>query len=165
MGETRLLLAGSRTWPPGVILPGALRRMGDALGANHSPVVLVHGDCPDGADAEAHGLWTGWGWPTDPTPAAWSECAPECIRLPQPHRRRNRRGEWYCPGAGMRRNAVMVDGGASAMLGFVAGRWSPGTRGCMRLARAAGIPVWEYRLDGTVVDPFPKTVLPEGWLW
>lgn len=165
MSETRLLVAGSRKWPRGVVLPGALRRMGDALGANQRDVVMVHGDCPDGADAEAHELWTGWGWPTEPTPAVWSECAPECIRFRQPHRRRNRRGEWYCPAAGMRRNALMVDRGASAMLAFVVLGGSPGTRGCIRLAKDAGIPVWEYRPDGTVIAPFPNTVLQQGTMW
>lgn len=164
MNDFRILLAGSRTWPRGVVLPGVLRHAGDAAWLDHDRVVLVHGACEDGADAEAHELWTSWGWPTEPVPAAWPECAPECIALPQPHRKRGRHG-WYCPGAGMRRNAVVVDRGADMMLAFVAGSWSPGTQGCIRLAKAAGILVWTYRPDGTMIDPWPKPGLQPDGLW
>jgi hypothetical protein len=165
--DVRILLTGSRLWPDGPVMPRVLRAWGEQwYGDGARRVTLVHGACPDGADAMADGLWTSWGWPTEPVPADWPNCVPECIGLPQPHRRRGRRG-WYCPGAGMRRNAAMVGRGADMAVAFPVGPWrvSPGTQGCMRLVRDAGIPLWEYRPDGTTIDPFPKRGLPEAGLW
>lgn len=168
MRDVLLLVTGSRSWPPGSpVMLRVLWEWGCRWNTDGFRATLMHGACKDGADAFAEALWSGWRWPTEPVPAKWDECGPECIGLPQPHRRRNRRGEWYCPGAGMRRNAVMVGRGPAMVLAFVAGSpaTSPGTHGCMRLARAARIPVWEYWPDGRVVDPFPKRGLPGGALW
>ena len=53
------------------------------------------------------------------------------------------RDEWKRHGrsAGHRRNAVMVAAGARGCVAFPLGE-SSGTRGCMKLCKAAGIPVW-----------------------
>jgi hypothetical protein len=114
-------------------------------------LVVVHGDCPEGADRYAD-RWArelqGYGFlvSAEPWPADWDSCAPSCPR--RPHRRVKRPGDVhhpgrlpdYCPGAGPRRNAAMVAAGAHRMLAFPWQR-SYGTRGCARLAAAASIPV------------------------
>src|ERR1044071_322527 len=73
----------------------------------HRDAVLLHGGCEDG-DQQAAGIWRSLGGVDDPRPAKWSECGPDCP--PWPHRKiRRRTGEEYCPGAGHRRNAEMVE--------------------------------------------------------
>lgn len=52
--------------------------------------------------------------------------------------------EKYGKAAGHKRNAEMVDLGADKCIAFPLGK-SPGTRGCMRLAKAAQIPVKQYQ--------------------
>lgn len=90
--------------------------------------VVVHGDAP-GGDQMAK-VWARSRRALDarvrdePYPADWDR-----------HHR----------AAGPKRNAVMVSKGADVCEGFPIGR-SPGTRGCMRLAKKAGIPTHEYKL-------------------
>lgn len=115
-------------------------------------LVIVHGACPTGVDHIA-AYWCDsarrLGVIEERHPANWDSCGWDCP--PRPHRRWKQAGDRhhpgmlddYCPGAGPRRNKAMVDSGADLCLAFPLGR-SSGTRGCMRLAAAVGIPVKEH---------------------
>lgn len=69
------------------------------------PVVLRHGGAP-GIDTIAADRAHQWLWSTDPHPADWANCGPDCP--PRPHRKLGLYGP-YCPLAGPRRNQAMVD--------------------------------------------------------
>ncbi|MFI0156268.1 SLOG family protein [Streptomyces lydicus] len=115
-------------------------------------IAFVEGACPDGADLIVH-RWAlaheAYGVVSERLEADWDHCAPNCPPAPG-HRRRKKPGDTahpgklddFCPGAGPRRNAELVRRGAYLCLGFPLGR-SYGTRNCMKLARAASIPVRE----------------------
>lgn len=71
-------------------------------------------------------------------PADWAApCRAECAHGPRGVRRD---GSTYCQTAGFYRNQEMVDAGPLAVLGFWRGG-SRGTRHCMDVAKAAGVPV------------------------
>jgi len=84
-------------------------------------VLLAHRACPRGADAiaAAYAARTP-GYRTEEHPADW-------------HR--------YGRAAGYRRNAEMIALGADGCAAFIRGG-SPGSTSTVRLASAAGIPVW-----------------------
>lgn len=113
----RILVTGSRHWPEPQAVWGALDRA--ATGHDRGSLTVVTGDCPTGADHAAARWALGRGVQLDVFYADWQ-----------------RHGK----AAGPLRNGHMVDSGADLCLAFPFGR-SPGTRGCMRLAEAAGIPV------------------------
>ncbi|WP_354643921.1 SLOG family protein [Kitasatospora camelliae] len=147
----RILVTGSRDW----LDPRAVWAQLDAAAAEfgHDGLVVSDGECPTGADAHSK-AWAlahrHLGVVHDPHPADWDSCGWNCP--PRQHRRRKQPGdvhhpgmlEDYCPTAGPRRNARLVALRPRAVrcLAFPLGR-SAGTRGCMALARAAGIPVKE----------------------
>lgn len=154
----RVLITGSRSWKD---LGRVRDRLMDLLPDPVEPgaeYVFVHGKCGKGPDAvvddwcEENAWWVdnlGAALISEPHPADWDHCAPDC----RPgHRQRRRDGSTYCPGAGLRRDAHMVELGADLCLAFIA----PCTlRGCRRrkphgshgasytadLAEKAGIPV------------------------
>jgi len=87
-----------------------------------------------------------------PMPAHWEHCAPNC----PPGHRKQAHDRTYCPTAGHRRNADMVNTGPEIILAFIDHCTSPrctrpkphdshGVTNCLKLARAAGIPVTEVR--------------------
>ena len=84
-------------------------------------VVLVHGACPRGADAiaAAYAARTP-GYHIEAHPAEWQR---------------------YGRAAGHRRNAEMIALGADECVAFIRDA-SPGSTATVRLAEAAGIPVW-----------------------
>ena len=139
----RLLSTGSRLLTDRQLVWSEL----DSVAALYAPrrIVLVHGACPDGFDALADAWAVARGVERELHAADWDSCAWGC---PPGHRRWKRLGDTahpgmladYCPGAGPRRNALMVGLGAEVCVAAPVG-WSRGTRGCMRLARAAGIRV------------------------
>lgn len=149
----RVLITGSREWPKHVsfIVDGILN--GEWLNASlhDTSLVVVHGNCPSGADSDANRwaqLWQNKYMDhapvtNEPHPANWSrQCDQDCR-----HATRMRDGQPYCPMAGHLRNQEMVDAGADICHAFIvegAGR-SRGTRDCVTRARAAGIPVMEHR--------------------
>lgn len=117
-------------------------------------IEVRHGDCPTGADAlvahllrqhRAFGNVFNRPAMERAIPADWDHCTPDCPN--EPHRVTKLRGDRhhpgqlddYCPGAGPRRNALLVDG-AHLLLAFPLGL-SYGTRNCMKQARNAGVPV------------------------
>ncbi|MBM4707949.1 DUF2493 domain-containing protein [Rhodococcus hoagii] len=116
----RILVTGSRDWTNEAIMRSAL---GDAwLRAGQSDdAILVHG-AARGADSLAARLWEEGGFRTEAYPARWNQ---------------------YGKAAGFIRNKLMVDLGADECIAFPLGI-SRGTRSCMTLARAAGIPVYDY---------------------
>jgi hypothetical protein len=114
----------------------------ERLHARHDGLLIVHGDCPTGADAIADA------WPAKPFAVAyerhvadWLHCRPTCH-----HPAQLKKGVNYCPAAGPYRNQEMVDAGAAVCLAFIL----PGSRGtidCVKRARAAGIPTLEFGDD------------------
>lgn len=112
----RVLVTGSRDWPKPAVVWAALD---EQLLQHGKQMLLVVGDCPTGADRYAYD----WAWErgvvADVYLADWAA---------------------YGRGAGPRRNAAMVATRPSVVLAFPLGE-SRGTRGCMRLAEKAGIPV------------------------
>lgn len=144
-----VLFSGSRNWAD----PRPIHTSLAALAVRQSgrQLIVRHGDCPDGADRHCaswirQAVALGWDVTADPHPANWDHCGPGCPTVP--HRKTKRPGDTahpglladYCPTAGPRRNRAMVDLGADVMLAAPLGA-SYGTRGCMTLARSAGIPI------------------------
>jgi hypothetical protein len=116
----RLLATGSRTWHDVRVIEQALAVI---LDRHPEGVLLVHGACPRGADAiaAAYAARTP-GYRTEAHPADWTR---------------------YGRAAGYRRNAEMIALGADGCAAFIRGA-SPGSTDTVRLARAAGIPVWVH---------------------
>lgn len=118
--SARVIVTGSRLWRWPEVVHGALNATLGELGR----LTVVHGGCPRGADAAASG-WAVSAWARrfdtglEVWPADW---------------------EQHGKAAGPRRNTAMVAAGADLVLAFPLGA-SVGTRGCMRLAAAAGIEV------------------------
>ena len=114
----RLLLTGSRTWDDTPAIEHALAAI---LARHPDGVLLLHGACPRGADAiaAAYAARTP-GYRIEAHPAGW-----------QRHGR----------AAGQLRNAKMIALGAGGCVAFLRGA-SPGTAATVRMARAAGMPVW-----------------------
>lgn len=136
----RVLVTGSRDFADEDAVHTALRNQLLYFTKRTEVMVVVHGQCPTGADALAH-AWAiehrPYGVTVEPHPADWSaDCGQGC----HVHRRTRRDGSTYCPRQGHLRNQKMVDAGAAVCLAFPLGT-SPGTRDCMRRAEAAGIEV------------------------
>lgn len=143
----RVLVTGSRTWDDPSPIARLLQQAFDPSG----PSLVIHGACPHGADRIARDLVRAWrhdGWPVaeQGVPARWDVCAASC----RPGHRRVRDGREWCPSAGHRRNALMVDQGADICLAFIRGG-SAGASGTAALAEAAGIETvrvpWGARAD------------------
>lgn len=119
----RILVTGSREWTQWGVVEAALRDVHLRLsrGCRPADVTVVHGGAR-GADTIAGLLADRMGFQVEVHPADWDR---------------------YGRSAGHRRNAEMVKLGADACIAFPIGS-SPGTRGCMRLAATAGIPVKVY---------------------
>ena len=139
MNTRRVLVTGSRDWTD-------RRSVWFALFAQFldtpedTTLIVVHGDCPTGADKIARD------WCRSPEirglvieeahPADWGRpCTEECS-----HRPRMKDGKRYCPMAGNLRNQEMVDCGAYVCLAFPLPE-SRGTVDCMKRAKKAKIPV------------------------
>lgn len=120
---SRLLVTGSRDWDDQDIINNALGYWWDNNGKNPQDI-LVHGDCPNGADAIAKYMWGLAGLKHEPHPAQWDA---------------------YGRRAGMIRNTHMVLYGADACLAFIKNN-SPGASHCAKLAEQAGIPTYRYTL-------------------
>jgi YspA, cpYpsA-related SLOG family len=122
MGQPfRLLVTGSRTWHDIAAIEQALAMI---LARHPEGVLLIHGACPRGADAiaDAYAARTP-GYQVEAHPADWQR---------------------YGRAAGYRRNGEMIALGADGCAAFISGG-SPGSTSAVRLAKAAGIPVWLHR--------------------
>lgn len=106
-------------------------------GASLSEVIVVHGDCPRGADAmAANFVYSHPELRQEPHPANW--------------RRFGRR-------AGFVRNELMVRKGATICLAFIR-NGSAGTSMCTRMAQDADIPIRRF-LDNEIVRHPPWETL------
>lgn len=103
-------------------MPEVLKILLHQKWADHSDLVVVHGDCPSGADRHAREFCEELNVPEERYPAEWDK---------------------YGKSAGYRRNAVMVNTIPNEALFFIRGE-SKGTKGCLELARRAGIPYVIY---------------------
>ena len=125
----RILVTGSRTWTDADLLNSVLD---DALREwlNRAMVVIVHGDCPKGADAMAR---------------AWVRRQPRIDGRFAPVKHEPHPAHWarFGKSAGFRRNAEMVDLGADVCLAFIKDG-SKGATHCAGLAEKAGIPVRRF---------------------
>lgn len=157
MNITVVLLAGARELTEPGIVPGTLYDI--AVNIAEGPVVVRHGACPGERSADQtasdwiNELGAKYDISEDPMPADWDHCAPNCPTTPG-HRRRKRPGDVahpgllpdYCPTAGPRRNGAMVAKlpHPTWMVAFPEpGQPNYGTRNCIRLAKQAGIRVYE----------------------
>lgn len=127
----RLLITGSRTWED----EEAVRFEIAGMTMLHPGLIVVHGACPNGADAMAAKACRDIGVRQEPHPADWRQ-----------HGKR----------AGFIRNAEMVKLGAGACVCFVMPCANPrctrprphdshGASDCAERAEASGIPVMRIR--------------------
>lgn len=117
----RVLITGSRDWKDKEAIENAIIDLHNWGPIDWDDVVVVHGDCPTGADAIAQEFCEQTGIVTERHPADWS----------------------IGKKAGPLRNQEMVDLGAYVCLAFLLPS-SRGTVDCIKRAKAAGIPVIEY---------------------
>lgn len=124
----RILVTGSRDWDDVRALRSALNGVLAGLPDLATPVTVVHGDCPNGADRQAS-VWV-------------RDCqrGPLFVVTEEKHP-----ANWQLDGkrAGFIRNARMVNLGADVVLAFI----KDGSRGASHtaaLAEEAGIPVRRY---------------------
>lgn len=114
----RLLVSGSREWDQ----PEIIQMVIVQHWFENDDLVVVHGDCPRGADRIARDFCEAKGIPQEKYPADWDR---------------------YGKAAGRIRNGVMVDTKPDMGVFFIRGE-SRGTRGCLRLTKKAGIPYVAY---------------------
>lgn len=146
MTTARVLVTGSRTWSDRALVN---RTLSDllvelVLTGSADTFVVVHGDCPTGADRFARD-WVG----------GWQPAGPPVVEDRHPARWRRPDGSTD-RGAGYARNAEMVALGADLCVTFIdrcrdrrCGRREPhGSHGavhCATAAAAAGIPIRHIR--------------------
>ncbi|GGW15803.1 hypothetical protein GCM10018980_51480 [Streptomyces capoamus] len=120
----RILVTGSRTWTDVGAIQKALAKAVEAIPADRQ-IIVVHGACPNGADAIADQWARQYGATVERHPANW-----------RPNGVLDR-------AAGYRRNAEMVLSGADLCLAFIR-NISPGATHCAATAERAGIPVRRF---------------------
>jgi hypothetical protein len=118
----RILVTGSRTWTDHTAIRQALTWYRSLYGPS---TTVVHGGCPQGADAIADRLADELGLQVERHPADWHT---------------------YGKRAGYVRNTRMVNLGADVCLAFIR-NGSPGASMCASYAALAGIPVTHVRQD------------------
>lgn len=162
----RLLVTGSRSWNDRYAIASHLDDLVAAARDRGDSVLVIHGDA-QGVDRIARDIARerkSQGFPIDEhaMPAKWDRCAHDCP--PEHHLVRGRVRRYWCPTAGLRRNAEMVRLGADLALAFlrdcgdeacprrrgpIGPHPSHGAAHCADLAEAAGIPTvrvtWDQR--------------------
>lgn len=121
----RVLVTGSRDWTDKASI--ALELDWYTMGYGADDLVLVHGDCPTGADSIARHHAAVHGWAVERHPADWAQ---------------------YGRRAGFVRNAEMVAAGAHVCLAFIRNN-SKGASMCADLAERAGIPTHRFTEETT----------------
>jgi hypothetical protein len=124
----RILVTGSRDWRDAHVVSSGVS-MADTyclrLEGGCDGIELIHGGCPQGADAMADDLWRHW---MDHLPATHLK---RTIRVLKANWEEGRI-------AGPRRNRRMVDEGPDICLAFILNE-SRGATGCADMAEEAGI--------------------------
>lgn len=120
----KIIVTGSRDWPHEHLVRFELNSLYKHSIDHGSPLTVMHGDCPTGADHMAHAwVWDaindGWHVEEKALPANWNA---------------------YGKAAGPYRNQFMVDDGADMCVAFPY-RQSKGTCHCIARAIVAEIPV------------------------
>lgn len=113
MNRFLVLVTGSRTWGRPDVITGLLSR----VRLKKPEMIVIHGDCPDGADQIADSWCVGTGVHVGRFPALW---------------------DTYGKTAGPLRNVVMVVVRPQLCLAFIHNK-SKGATGCANLAEQAGI--------------------------
>lgn len=138
-----VLVTGSRHDNPALraLVHRELDTLFDRVHTTGRHLLVRHGACPTGVDHYT-GEWVARQSISTVTedrhPADWSgPCRDECDHGPRVQSASGRTG---CPAAGPYRNRDMVGLGADVVLAFPVGP-SRGTRGTMRLAKAAGLTI------------------------
>lgn len=129
----RVLVTGSRDWDIKYKIDMILNEIFALADVLNSPLTIVHGSCPTGADRYVEQWAAGRdfvkveGWPAD-----WKK---------------------YGKGAGPRRNELMVEAGADMCVAFLKDG-SLGTRQTIALARNAKIPTYviDYALEEEALE-------------
>ncbi|MFJ6559930.1 SLOG family protein [Streptomyces sp. NPDC091412] len=124
----RVLVTGSRDWHDDRAVWHAIAVTILEQAPAATPVVVVHGACPHGADAHA---------------SAWAHLARADGRRPVAEERHPADWQQHGKAAGFRRNAEMVALGADVCLAFIR-NGSRGASHTAALAEQAGIPVRRY---------------------
>lgn len=109
---------------------------------SHIPAIstLVHGACR-GADLLCAQVWgKEFGLAVEAYPANWPVC--EGANCRPEHRKKNSRGEWYCPTAGHLRNQKMIEANIDILYAFPG---NTGTADCVKRATKAGIEIIDLR--------------------
>lgn len=146
----RLLVTGARTWTDAHLMLLGLRSAIVSLGVAPPEIVLVNGDAEgtsgaEGADRMSSRIGKALGMQLNLHIADWPSCVLDC---PPNHRRVNHRMQEYCPDAGFRRNAEMIETLESGDLVLAyALRWGSGSGNCARQARSAGLTVVDWGVD------------------
>jgi hypothetical protein len=145
-----LLVTGSRIWNSVASIDTVLAmycRHAFDLGTS---LVVMHGDCPRGADAIARAWVTQHkrrGWPVihDPHPAPWeAECRAECHHGPR--RVRKADGKDICQAAGTYRNIAMCELRPHYVEAFIRDA-SHGATQCAGYAETLGLPLFRTRWE------------------
>lgn len=127
MNTYRVIVTGSRDFTNGVIIEDSLSFLRATYGAIGVRLVVVHGDCPTGADWYARN---------------WAERRAH-VSLPVIHEPHPADWKTHGKAAGPIRNEEMASLGADVCLAFPLGE-SRGTRDMINRARNRGIEVVEY---------------------
>jgi hypothetical protein len=127
----RVLVTGSRDWQEVGVVRRALAEV-LAVRPHDQPLVVVHGDCPTGADIMAK-VWA--------LTTFTSACNDDYERVTE----ESHPAAWHVHGrqAGPIRNRAMVELGANVCLAFIR-NGSRGASHTAALAEKAGIPTWRY---------------------
>lgn len=118
----RILVTGSRDWADHHVVDAAILDLCNWYPIDWDEVVIVHGNCPTGADKMADEFALDTGISVERHSADWKK---------------------YGRAAGPKRNQQMVDAGADIVLAFK----NPGSRGtqdCINRATKAGLIVKVY---------------------
>lgn len=140
----RVIITGSRDWEGRLAesrICLVLNHLEQLAGALESPLVIVHGGCPRGADAIVD---------------RWA-------------RRRDYEPEVHAPDFSLKgdpmpaRNIYMIHKGADMFIGFIR-NGSPGTLDCLNKALEAGIPAYAILWDHTRhQEPVEELTFPDSW--
>lgn len=147
LGPYRVLVTGSRDWPRiGKVHLELERAFAEAMDLGYREFVVIHGECPTGADAHAEN-WTARLQKQD-MPVVVERYPADWLR--------------YGKRAGFVRNAEMVKLGADLCLAFI-NKGSKGATHTRDLAEKAGIPTRTFTENGTTMTDRTPILKPRPY--